>query len=334
MRWRSRQTCSMAWPNSRGKLDGIVSAAEPARAARPEQHETARRGCAGIAERRAQHGGARAARHPGGALAPASRRRTPRAGSASRAADPVRRAPSPRRAPAVTSSGAPRPGRNTQAARAWRPRASRAASACARSRPRATRRGPGWRAGRGRGARSSPERVENLGDDLEAAEGRHQIGAGIAGRAPPRGGPGPSRSPTRSPRSPASRMPRPDGVRDRDARHLVVQELGVAGRMQRQDADHHGNRRRGPSREERARAPRGRRPAGSAPTRAPASTLARKRSISRAGLGRAGVERDARRRRPWARRSSCPWRRALGSCPARMRMRPIASTSKTAVALT
>src|SRR5437867_10387896 len=87
---------------------------------------------------------------------------------------------------------------------------------------------------------SSTEDIEHLGHDLEAPERRHQIGARVAGphvadellRHLHAGAEG---------TIPRVAQPPADHVGNRDARHLVVEELGVAGAVQREDPDEDGD---------------------------------------------------------------------------------------------
>src|SRR5215470_16237915 len=80
------------------------------------------------------------------------------------------------------------------------------------------------------------EGIEDLGDDLEATEGRHEVGAGVA--APHLANERLRHLDARSQRT-VARLAQPSAnvVGNRDAGHLVVQKLRVAEAVQRQYAD-------------------------------------------------------------------------------------------------
>src|SRR6266478_1049964 len=88
----------------------------------------------------------------------------------------------------------------------------------------------------------SADRIENLRDDFEAAERGHQIGPGVAR---PHGSDELLRhlDPDAERAVPGLSKPAADLVGNRDTRHLVVQELGVARAVEREDADQNWNRR-------------------------------------------------------------------------------------------
>src|SRR3989442_1674504 len=86
------------------------------------------------------------------------------------------------------------------------------------------------------------ESIQHLGDDLEAPERGHEVDAGV-----------PAADLTDQPLSHLDADPqrpvagvseaRADLLGDRDAGHLVVEELSVAVAVEREHADDHGNRR-------------------------------------------------------------------------------------------
>src|SRR2546427_9581129 len=89
------------------------------------------------------------------------------------------------------------------------------------------------------------ESIQHLGDDLEAPERGHEVDAGV-----------PAADLTDQPLSHLDADPqrpvagvseaRADLLGDRDAGHLVVEELSVAVAVEREHADDHGNRRAAP----------------------------------------------------------------------------------------
>src|SRR5262245_56937161 len=87
----------------------------------------------------------------------------------------------------------------------------------------------------------SADGIEDLRNDLEASERGHEIGAGVALAN------GPDELlrhlDTHAKRAVSGRaQTAADRLGDRDARYLVVKELGVARTVERKDADQHRNR--------------------------------------------------------------------------------------------
>ena len=165
-----RQTCSIASPNSRGKLRGMRAGVQARRPAAPHQHELAQR-ASGLAEAaRAARPAAGAARQPGGA--PRSvRRAAPRAGAESSARIQVSRR-EPRRVPAVTTRS-PARGRARRRGRPRRRRTARRAGA-----------GQGEARLRRRRAAERAQQIREEPPDLHA--GSPAIGGSRRGQHPPR----------------------------------------------------------------------------------------------------------------------------------------------------